>query len=579
MIKYANRKFEKIYKDVNAIYSYILTSSEIEKLSSKIIKLIKVSGSKRTIQIKETDILLITYADTLTEKKRKSFIVLNDFLEKFLKHSISIVHILPFYPSSSDGGFAVTDFFKTDSKHGNWNDLKKISKNFRIMSDIILNHASSKSKWFNNFLKNNGVGKDFFLSLDKEINTKNITRARSHKLIQKFSTKNGEKYLWCTFSRDQVDFDFKNPKVLLMFIKLIFFLHSKGVDFFRFDAVAFIWKRIDTSCVNLDQTHAIVRLFRTILNFTNKNTKIVTETNLPFHQNLSYFGNSDEANIIYNFSLSPLIINMLIKGNSAAFRRWSMSMPPAKEKNCYLNFLATHDGIGLRPLEGILNENDLKILLKTLKSFGSKFTYRKDKNNKKVIYEANISLYDALSGTIYGIDNYSYHRFYCAHAIMLSYEGLPAFYIHSLFGTKNNLDLYNKTKMNRSINRSTYDYGYIKKILKKNNSHSKKIYTNILKLIEIRKNQIAFHPNATQFTLNLGDNFFGIWRQSIDRKQSIFGIYNVTNKYQKLNINKLNILSLENWIDLISHKKLEAKKILINFSPYQFMWITNKKVN
>ena len=162
-----------------------------------------------------------------------------------------------------------------------------------------------------------------------------------------------------------------------MFIKLILFLQNKGIDFFRFDAVAFIWKRIDTSCINLDQTHAIIRLFRTILNITNKNCKIVTETNLPFNENLSYFGNSDEAHIIYNFSLAPLIINMLIKGNSAAFRRWSMSMPPAKDNNCYLNFLATHDGIGMRPLEGIITKNDLNILLKTLKNYGSKFTYRK----------------------------------------------------------------------------------------------------------------------------------------------------------------------------------------------------------
>ena len=239
---------------------------------------------------------------------------------------------MPFYPSSSDGGFAVIDFFKVDSKHGNWQDIKYLSKNYNIMADIILNHASSKSKWFKNFLNDRGKGKDFFLSYDKEFNTKNIIRARSHKLLQKFKTIKGNKYLWCTFSRDQVDFDFKNPKVLLSFIKLIFFLKSKGVKIFRFDAVAFIWKRLETKCVNLDQAHAIVRLFRTLLNFTSNQSKIVTETNLPFSENFSYFGNSDEAHIIYNFSLAPLIINTLIKGNSAAFRRWSMSIPQKKIK-------------------------------------------------------------------------------------------------------------------------------------------------------------------------------------------------------------------------------------------------------
>ena len=579
MIKGANKLFEKIYDDVNAIYSYILTSSEIEKLSNNITKIIKVNYSKKNPSINEKDILLITYADSIKSKKKRPLVILNNFLKNFIKGSINIVHILPYYPSSSDGGFAVTDFFKVDSKYGNWSDLKKISKSYKIMSDIVLNHASSKSIWFKNFLNGKGKGKDYFLCFDKNINTKNVTRARSHKLIQKFNTIIGKKYVWCTFSKDQVDFDFKNPDVLIVFIKLILFLQNKGIDFFRFDAVAFIWKRLDTSCINLDQTHAIVRLFRTILSFSNKGSKIITETNLPFHENLSYFGNSDEAHIIYNFSLAPLIINTLIKGNSAAFRRWSMSMPPAKDKNCYLNFLATHDGIGIRPLEGILRDSDLKILLKTLKKFGSKFTYRNAKNNKKVVYEANISLFDCFSGTVKGKDDYAYKRFYNAHAIMLSFEGLPGLYIHSLFGTKNNFDLFKKTRLNRSINRSSYYYNYLEKILNNNDSHVYKIFKSILNLIDIRKKQIAFHPNATQYTLNLGNNFFGIWSQSIDKKQSIFGIYNVTNINQKLNINKLNILSLENWIDLISLKKLEAKTTVVNFTPYQFMWITNKNNN
>ena len=575
MTKYTNSKYKKIFNDVYAIYSYILSPSEIEKLTNSIVDLLKIDNKINQKNINENDILLITYADTIFTNKKKPLKVLNDFLNKFIKNSINIIHILPYYPSSSDGGFAVIDFFSIDSRFGKWEDIKKLSKNYKIMSDVVLNHASSKSKWFKNFLKEKGEGKDFFLYVDKGTDTKNVVRARSHKLIQKFSTTTAVKYLWCTFSKDQIDFDFKNPKVLLMFIKVVLFLQNKGIEIFRFDAVAFIWKRLETSCINLDQAHAIIRLFRSILNITNKNNKIVTETNLPFNENLSYFGNSDEAHIIYNFSLAPLIINTLIKGNSAAFRRWSMSMPPAKDNNCYLNFLANHDGIGMRPLEGIITKNDLNILLKTLKNYGSKFTYRKDKNNKKVIYEANISLFDCFKGTVKGKDHYTYERFYNAHAIMLGFEGIPGFYIHSLFGTKNNIELYKKTKINRSINRSNYDYKYIKTNLDNNNSHMFKIFNNIIKLIKIRKKQKAFHPNATQYTLNLGNNFFGIWRQSINRKQSIFAIYNITNKFQKLNINKINILNLEKWYDLIALKKIDSRKSHLEFLPYQFMWITN----
>ena len=240
MIKYPNKKYKKIFNDVYAIYSYILSPSEIEKLTNSIFQLLKIDNKVNQNDINENDILLITYADTIFTNNKKPLKVLNDFLNKFIKNSINIIHILPYYPSSSDGGFAVIDFFSIDNRFGNWNDIKKLSKNYKIMSDIVLNHASSKSKWFKNFLKEKGEGKDFFLYVDKGSDTKNVVRARSHKLIQEFCTTTGVKYLWCTFSRDQIDFDFKNPKVLLMFIKIVLFLQNKGVEIFRFDAVAFI---------------------------------------------------------------------------------------------------------------------------------------------------------------------------------------------------------------------------------------------------------------------------------------------------------------------------------------------------
>ncbi len=572
-----SKKLErKVFQNLNDIYTYILSPDEIKKLTKKILTLCNVKKVQRSHKISEKDILLITYADSIKRNKIKSLLVLEKFLRNFIKNTFNSVHILPFYPSSSDGGFSVIDFLKIDSKHGNWKDLKKISKEYRIMVDIVLNHGSSKSKWFKNFLLGKGEGQDFFYSLDNECNTNHVVRARSHKLLQKYKTNRGYKYLWCTFSRDQVDFDYRNPKVLLKFISIIKFIREQGPSIFRFDAVAFLWKRLESSCINLDQTHAIIRLFRTFLDQTNKNSIIVTETNLPFHENLSYFGSSDEAHMIYNFSLAPLILNTLIKGNSAAFRRWSMSMPPAKDGNFYLNFLATHDGIGIRPLEGIINKSDLSKLLETLKAFGSKFTYRKQKNNNLSVYEANISLMDAMSGTIYGKDNLNYKRFFCAHAIMLSFEGLPAIYIHSLLGTRNDIKLYNKTKVNRSINRHIYNYDNLEKELGNKNSHVNKVFTEMIRFIKIRKKQKAFHPNAIQYTLTLGNNFFGLWRQSLDKKQSIFAISNITNKKSLLSLNKINILNLENWYDLISNNQINKRQKQLVFMPYQTVWITNK---
>ncbi|MBV69389.1 MAG: alpha-amylase [Pelagibacterales bacterium] len=574
-----NKVFHNIiFEHLNNIYSYILSPKEINDLTFEVIKLSTNRKVKKNKFLTQEDIILVTYADTIIENNKSSFFVLNKFLKKYIKNIFSTIHILPFFPSSSDGGFSVIDFFLVDKKHGSWNDIKKMSADYKIMVDVVLNHGSKKSKWFKNFLNNKGEGKNFYLNFDKNINVSNVVRARSHKLLQKVSTENGFKYVWCTFSTDQVDFDYRNPKVLLMFLKIIKFILAKGPIVFRMDAVAFLWKRIGSSCVNLDQTHAIIRLIRAFLSKLNSNSLIVTETNLPFHENLSYFGNSDEAHLIYNFSLAPLIINTLIKGDSTAFRRWSMSMPPSRIGASYVNFISNHDGLGIRPLEGILNKKDLNLFLDTLKKFGSKFTFRKYKNTS-VVYEANISLVNALSGTIKGKDKYAFKRYICAHSIMLSYEGIPAIYIHSLFGTKNDNLLYKKTNIKRSINRHIYSYMNLEKELKSNNSDLNKVFNNLLELIKIRKKQKAFHPNATQYTLNLGKRFFGLWRQSNDKQQSIFAISNISNMITYLDLTSLNLINTENWFDILSkgNTKIESKNNKLKFLPYQTIWITNYK--
>ena len=568
-------KFRKsILENLNDIYAYNLSSKEIKVLAEKIITL---NGERKKLKRKslsQSDILLITYANTIVEKKKRSFLVLEKFLKKYVKKAFSIVHILPFYPASSDGGFSVIDFFKIDERHGNWNDISKLAKDYILMVDIVLNHGSRQSEWFKNFVKDKGKGKDFYFYLDKYQKLNHVVRARSHKLLQRIQTRRGVKYLWCTFSPDQVDFNYENPEVLIMFLKIIKYILNKGPLVFRLDAIAFLWKRIDSDCVNLDQTHAIVRLIRTFIENINANSLLITETNLPFHENLSYFGNSDEAHGIYNFTLAPLIINTLIKGDSSALNRWSMGVPPARKRNYYINFLATHDGLGLRPLEGILKTKELKKLVACLKSFGSKFTYRK-KNKEALIYEANITLSNALSGTIKGKDDFLLERYLSAHSILLSFEGIPAIYIHSLFGTRNDIELYNKTKIKRSLNRHIYEYKDIANMLEDKTSVTSKIFDKLLNLIEIRKKQKAFHPNATQYTLNLGKSFFGVWRQSNDRKQSIFAISNITNRKSFLELGLINIIKTDSWFDLLTKKQIVIEKNKLLFQPYQTIWITN----
>ena len=294
---------------------------EINDLTSEVIKLSTNRKVKKKKFLTQSDIILVTYADTIIENKKSSFFVLNKFLKNYIKNIFSTIHILPFFPSSSDGGFSVIDFFLVDKKHGSWNDIKKMSANYKIMVDVVLNHGSKKSKWFKNFLNNKGEGKNFYLSFDKNINVSNVVRARSHKLLQKVSTVNGTRYVWCTFSHDQVDFDFKNPEVLKEFIKIIRFYLDNGIRLFRLDAIAFAWKEKNTNCINRPQTHEIVRLIRTLLDFTYDDTILLTETNILKRENLSYFGNSNEAHWIYNFSLPPLLLYTMIKADCTRLRQ------------------------------------------------------------------------------------------------------------------------------------------------------------------------------------------------------------------------------------------------------------------
>ena len=264
------------------------------------------------------------------------------------------------------------------------------------MADIVINHSSARGLWFKNFLKKKRPGKDYFLTVNSKFNTSKVVRPRDHKLLKKIDIFNKSDYLWRTFSADQIDLDFKNPSVLLRFIKIMVHLVSNGVTIFRLDAIAYLWKKNGTNCINLKQTHEIIKLLRNIIDLLNVQTTIITETNLPEKENLSYFGKNDEANWIYNFSLPPLLIHAFLFENSSYLNKWSKKLPNAKLQNSYLNFIASHDGIGIRPLEGILDKKSIKSLLTRLKKNGSKFSYRKINNKKKKVYESNITVFDAL---------------------------------------------------------------------------------------------------------------------------------------------------------------------------------------
>ena len=522
----------------------------------------------------QSDIWMITYGDSIQREPDRPLRVLKEFLDTRLQGAISGVHILPFCPYSSDDGFAVINYVEVNPSLGEWEDIEAIARKYSLMADCVINHCSSRSLWFDNFKKGEGVGADFFFEASPEEDLSAVVRPRTSALLRPTETANGLRHVWCTFSHDQVDFDFRNPDVLLEFLSIIKLYLDHGVRTLRLDAIAFLWKEPGTNCLNLPQTHEVVRLIRSVCEHYRNDSVIITETNIPNRENLSYFGNANEAHVVYNFSLPPLLIHSLLSEDCSHLKTWLMSMPPAQHGTTYLNFIASHDGVGLRPAEGLLSDEELSQLVKTVESFGGKISWRALESGENRPYELNVSLFDALRGTHAGEDDYSVARFLCAHAIMLALEGIPAFYIHSLFGTRNDYKRLENTSQNRAINRHQWQWDELIAVLSEESAH-RQIFDSLQALIRVRKAQAAFHPNATQYTLHINDQVFAFWRQSADRRQSIFALHNISRQEQAISLTALNLIATDDWADLISGEAIDDLRGTLTLAPYQCVWISN----
>lgn len=525
----------------------------------------------------QSDVIMITYGDTfvpgMNSELARPLAALTHFLDHYSDGLINSVHVLPFYPYSSDDGFAVIDFRAVNPVLGEWSDISALASRYRLMADLVINHGSSQSEWFANFINGSGHGSDYFYTAAPDTDTSKVVRPRTSSLLHRVETLAGEKYVWCTFSHDQVDFDFTNPDVLMEFIDIIRLYLDQGVRIFRLDAVAFLWKKAGTECINLDETHTVIRLLRALIETAQPDAVIITETNIPNRENLSYFGNANEAHCVYNFSLPPLLVNTLITGNCHHLKHWMMSQPPTQSGTAYFNFIASHDGIGLRPTEGILNDDELGNLVNTMLSFGGQVSWRTLNDGQSKPYEINIALYDALQGTVSGRDDLGQDRFVCAHAIMLGMEGIPGIYVHSLLATGNDYERMERTGQNRAINRHQWNYEELQQALADANSQHQQVFGRLKHLLAIRRQQPAFHPNASQFTLHLGDQLLAYSRESLDHTQIIVCVSNISSSEQPLNLHDLNLHLDQAWTELISGHPLLKLDGIIPLAPYQTLWI------
>ncbi len=570
---------QRLQDHLQLIYQDIDLKMPVAELAELLIKDMRLAQLQRApVQYQnhwdQRDAVMITYGDTLLNEGEKPLRTLLAFLDEHAGGCINSVHILPFFPFSSDHGFAVMDFSSVNESLGSWGDIQNIAGHYRLMADVVINHCSSRGAWFENFIHQVNPGKDYFFTASPEDDLSEVVRPRTNPLLREVETVDGTRHVWCTFSEDQIDLDFRNPEVLRQFVSIIRLYLDMGVQIFRLDAIAFLWKIPGTSCLNLPQTHEVVRLLRTLIEHASDDAVIITETNIPNRENLAYFGNNNEAHWIYNFSLPPLLVNALITGSSHYLNQWLMTMPPAQDGTTYFNFIASHDGIGLRPVEGLLSDEEEQRLITTMQGFGGRISWRALDNGINKPYEVNIALYDALQGTVNGPDAWNQQRFICAHTIMMGLEGVPAFYIHSLLATGNDERRLENTGRNRSINRHQWNYADLQAELHDEGSRHAQVFAELKRLLAIRGQQDAFHPNATQVTLHLGETIFAYWRKSRDERQRIFCISNISDQPQTLAMSSINLTDSGETRDLISGQLIQAQADSLRVMPYQTLWLS-----
>ena len=568
-------KFEdKVLKRLNYIFEG--EESKVDYIADKINKLKLKYQSLNKIEdtewISEKDTFLITYGDSLIRNDEKSLNVLNQFLNEKLKGYINNVHILPFFPWTSDDGFSVVDYREIDPSLGSWRDVQEIAKEFNMMYDAVINHISAESDWVKGFLNDEAKYKDYFIVQDDVEELKLVTRPRTLPLLTEFETKSGKKKVWTTFSEDQIDLNFKNEDLFVEIIDILLFYVEMGAKSIRLDAIGYMWKELGTNCIHQPKAHEIIKLWRDIFNEVAPNTILISETNVPHKDNISYFGNGyDEVKMVYQFPLPPLTLHTMQTGNSTRILDWLDGLKMVSDKTTFFNFLSSHDGIGVVPSTGLLTQDEIDRMIEKVIEHGGKISYKNNSDGSSSPYEMNINYLEALSSPDLDIKKRC-DVLLSAVNILNSIIGVPAIYIHTILGSLNDYEGLAQTGRNRSINREKLDYDVVREELENKESLRNMVFYGIIKQIEARTSEKAFHPTANQKVVKIDDRIFSIIRSSGD--EELLVINNISSdiieleylKILELFSNKKDIL-----IEIINKKEIKDNKIVLN--PYEYMWL------
>ncbi len=563
-----NQKMDKIINLISRVYSDEVDGSYIEKVKQRINACRKNIIETRKKQWNEADVVLITYADQFSSPNEKTLVTFKRFYDKYLAGIFPIVHFLPFYPWSSDDGFSVKDYHQVEPLYGDWKDIGQIKKSSRLMFDFVCNHISAQSEWFQGYLKGRPEYEDFFISVDPDTDLSAVTRPRALPLLTPFTLANGEvKHIWTTFSADQIDLNFANPCVLLAMVDVLLDYLEKGADYIRLDAVGFMWKTPGTSCIHLEKTHLLVKLFRAITDFVAPGTVIITETNVPHKDNVSYLGNGhDEAHMVYQFPLPPLVLHAIRTQSVSTLCRWASILPNKGDgQTTWFNFLASHDGIGLNPLRGIISETEIVDLVASLEKEGAKVNWKNNPDGTRSPYELNVTYMDALTPPLCS-DDERLARFILAHALLLTFPGVPAVYIQSVLGSRNDYDGVARLGYNRAINRQKYSLQETERLLADPQHLRSRTLHSLTQLITVRQHHSAFHPDS-EFSINeMSDGVLEIIRGSSQDEQ-ITALFNFTDKTKTLSFER------NHYYDVISGESINSGTIILR--PWQSLWLTN----
>lgn len=520
---------EKIIEKLHFLYGD--KGYNINEIYQQIEQIVAKYQSNHSVQqewVSEKDVMLITYGDSIKEQGKPPLQTLKEFLVEYVD-SVNAVHILPFYPYTSDDGFSVVDYREIDPDLGEWEHVNQLSKYYHLMFDAVINHISKSSEWFKGFLNGDEKYKKYFIESDPNLDYSQVTRPRALPLLTSFDTLEGKKYVWTTFSDDQIDLNFKNPDLLLEILDILNMYVQNGAKYLRLDAIGFMWKELGTSCMHLEETHQLIKLIRDVLECSAPGTILITETNVPHKDNISYFGDGyDEAQMVYQFPLPPLTLFSFLTSNARKLSEWAASLDPTTSDTTYFNFLASHDGIGMRPTEGILTDNEKQFMVDKTIEHGGLVSYKDNGDGTKSPYELNINYLNALTHPD-EMEDIKVRRFLAAQSILLSVVGVPGIYIHSLLGSENDYKGVKESGINRRINREKLNKSTLVEELKRDTLRAK-VFNNLSQLIKLRRNQTAFHPNAKQEVLFLDDRVFSIIRSNEVTGDKILVLINVSDE-------------------------------------------------